>query len=309
MSFTLRVNVGEQCQLECGYCRPSLAKVTAKSARLTPEHYARLAEALVELQPRKLRFTGGEPLLREELAEIVAGFRRWLPAVPLAVTTNGALLPARLPELVSAGLSSATVHVDSLRPERYRELMGGGELSLALEGVAAAKERLGRVKLNVVVQRGRNDDELDDFLDWSEREGVEVRFIELMNTGSAVEFTRAHFLSGAEVVRRLGGRPVPRREPGDPAALFRVPGVTFGVIASDSAPFCGACDRLRLSASGVLRTCLYAPSGLDLGGLLRAGAGKRQLASALRVTLSMKRSHHPSQQVERAPFSMAAVGG
>jgi cyclic pyranopterin phosphate synthase len=256
-----------------------------------------------------VRFTGGEPLLRDDLAEVVAAFRRGLPQVPLAVTTNGAMLPAQLSTLVRAGLTSATVHLDSLWPDRYRALMGGGELSFALRGVAVAKERLGQVKVNVVVQRGRNDDELEDFLEWSAREAVEVRFIELMNTGSATDYTRAHFVPGAEVVQKLKAEPLPRRSPQDPAALYRARGVTFGVIASDTAPFCSACNRLRLSPAGVLRGCLYAPGGFDLGALLRRDAEVRELRSALRLALAAKRSHHPSQPLEREPFSMAAVGG
>jgi cyclic pyranopterin phosphate synthase len=309
VSFTLRVNVGEQCQLDCGYCRPSLAPVTVARERLTAAHYGWLAEALAGLPLGKVRFTGGEPLLRDDLVDIVYAFRRALPQVSLAVTTNGAMLPAQLTRLTRAGLDAATVHLDSLWPERYRALMGGGQLSFALRGVAEAKAQLKQVKVNVVLQRGRNDDELDDFLDWSAREGVEVRFIELMNTGSACEYTRAHFVAGAEVVQRLKAEPVPRRSAHDPAALYRARGVVFGVIASDTAPFCAACDRLRLSPSGLLRGCLYAPPGLDVGAMLRGGASLSQLRSALRVALAEKQSHHPSQALARAPFSMAAVGG
>ncbi|MFZ5442115.1 MAG: GTP 3',8-cyclase MoaA [Myxococcota bacterium] len=309
MSLTLRVNLGEQCQLECGYCLPSCAPVTPKSQRLLPRHYGRIGVALQAFAPKKIRFTGGEPLLHDELVDVVAAFHWALPEVPLAVTTNGALLPARLDALVEAGLSAATVHLDSLQPRRYQLLMGGGDLRLALDGLAAAKAKLRTVKVNVVVQRGLNDDELDAFLDWSVAQHVEVRFIELMNTGSASAFTRTRFLPGSEVVRKLGAQPVPRRSPNDPAALFYARGVTFGVIASDSAPFCGGCDRLRLSPSGVLRGCLYAPHGVDMGAMLRSGARVPQLRSALRLAVAAKRSHHPSLKAERAPFSMAAIGG
>lgn len=309
MALTLRVNVGEQCQLECGYCRPSCASVTPRGARLEPAHYARLGAALAAFPVTTVRFTGGEPLLRDDLESVVSALHQALPTTALAVTTNGALLPGRLTALVRAGLSRVTVHLDSLRADRYRALMGGGELADALAGLAAAKAQLSAVKANVVVQRGLNDDELDDFLAWSAREGIEVRFIELMNTGSAPGFTRAHFVSGGEVARRLGATPLARRNAADPAALFSARGITFGVIASDTAPFCAACDRLRLSAAGLLRGCLYAPGGLDVGAMLRAGVELHALQAALRLALASKQSYHPSTDAQRSAFSMAAIGG
>lgn len=311
--FTLRVNVLEQCQYDCGYCRPGTARVTARADRLKPHEYERLAAQLALFGVRKVRFTGGEPLLRPDILQVIAAFRRALPDAPLAVTTNGQRLCGMLELLRDAGLTGATVHVDSLRPERYLSMMGLGNVGRVLESVARAKSLLETVKLNVVVQRGLNDDELGDFLEWSRDSGVEVRFIEMMNTGSAAGFTRKHFFSGRDIIARLGESapvtPLPRRSLSDPAALYRRAGVTFGVIASDTEPFCGACNRLRLSPDGRLRGCLYEPHGAPLGAAMREGVSDVELASMLRLAISGKRSHHPATFAPREAFSMASVGG
>lgn len=306
--LSLRVSVVSHCQLACPYCRPgTLAPATTRDRLLTPAAYHRLARAL-PYPVGKVRFTGGEPLLRPDFPEIVAAFADALPGCDLAVTTNGQLLTRRLPALHAAGLRRATVHVDSLRPGRYRELMGEGDVHEVLQGALDARACLDQVKLNVVVQRDRNDDELRDFLDWSRRTGVEVRFIELMNTGSAVAYTRRAFVSGREIVRRLGATPLQRRSPGDPASLWRAPdGVVFGVIASDTEPFCEACDRIRVSADGSLRGCLYAQP-VSIARALET-ADDQALARAVHDVIAVKVSHHPLQARDRSPFSMADVGG
>lgn len=315
---TLRVNLLEQCQLACAYCRPGAVRpFTPNDARLTVDEYGLLARAFAGLGVKKVRFTGGEPLLHPDVERIVHVFHQALPGAALAVTTNGLELLPKLEALVAAGLSGATVHLDSLRPGRARELMGGGagvDVGRALAAVEQARGRLATVKVNCVVQRGRNEDELWDFLEHFAPLGVEVRFIELMNTGSAVPYTREAFVSGADIVARVAARgpvsSIPRRSPADPAALFRThTGVVFGVIASDTAPFCEACDRLRLSPSGRLRGCLYESEGLDLRALIRGGASPDALSSVVRAGLTAKVSHHPRSTLAGVPFSMSEVGG
>jgi cyclic pyranopterin phosphate synthase len=311
---TLRVNLLEQCQLRCGYCLPGTVKpFTSPRHRLSVAEYSRIATCFQGLGLRKVRFTGGEPLLHPHLPGIVAAFRAALPQVRLAVTTNGLRLGARLDELVDAGLQGATVHLDSLRPARYRELMGEGDPAAALAAVVKARARLETVKLNCVVQRDRNVDELWHFLELSRELGVEVRFIELMNTGSAVLYTRKAFVSGAEIVRHVARHepvaPLPRRHPADPSALYRTAsGITFGVIASDTAPFCSDCDRLRLTPDGRLRGCLYEAGGLPLAEALR-GANTAVGTALVAQALRSKRSHHPSALAPRVPFSMSEAGG
>ena len=312
---TLRVSLLEQCQLRCDYCRPGAVRpFTPNASRLTVDEYSRLARAFSGLGVRTVRFTGGEPLLHPEVERIVRAFHDALPQAALAVTTNGLHLLAKLDAMVDAGLTGATVHLDSLQPERARALMGETDVQVALEAVSRAHSRLPVVKVNCVVQRGRNEDELWDFLEHFSRLGVEVRFIELMNTGSAVLSTRKAFVSGADIIARIAERgPVSsltRRNAADPAALFRThTGITFGVIASDTAPFCDACDRLRLSPDGRLRGCLYEAGGVDLRGPLRDGASDDVLAALVRATHAAKTSHHPSRALPGHAFSMSEVGG
>ncbi len=313
-TWTLRVSVLDRCQYRCPYCRPgAVAPYVEPATRLTAEDYAALAPLFARRGVTKVRFTGGEPLLRRDLPEIVAAFRRGAPEATLALTTNGQHLAERLPALAEAGVTRATVHVDSLRPERYRALMGDGDVRDVLAATLAARDLLDEVKLNVVVQRGRNDDELSDFLGWSRATGVEVRFIELMNTGSAADYTRSVFMTGQEIANALaaagGAAPVPRREASAPAARFRADdGLEFGIIASDTQPFCEDCNRMRLSADGRLLGCLYEAGGLDLRASLAAG-DQAELAARLGQAFADKRSHHPDVDVERVPFSMAQTGG
>lgn len=311
---TLRLSVIDRCSYRCGYCRPGLlTPFVDRGAWLSPADYARLAPAFAELGVDKVRFTGGEPLLRTDLEDVVAAVRAGLPRADLAVTTNGLLLSSRLRALARAGLSRVTVHVDTLDPARYRALMGDGDVARVLAGVLDAREVLAEVKLNVVVQRGRNDHELLDFLGWSRAHRVEVRFIELMNTGSSTDYARESFISGREIVAsvraRVGARPLVRLRPSDPASRFVTDdGVVFGVIASDTEPFCDACNRLRLTVDGRLRGCLYESAGVPLRDAVRT-LDHAQLSALVRDAAAQKRSHHPSRARRLRPFSMSERGG
>lgn len=312
--LTLRVSLLDRCQYQCPYCRPgTLEPFFDPSVLLPASAYARLAPIFVEMGVRKVRFTGGEPLLRRDVVDVIGAFARASAELDLALTTNGQLLPGRARELAAAGLARATVHVDSLRPDRYRELMGRGDVAAILEGALAARAELAEVKLNAVIQRGRNDDEILDFIEYSAKNRIEVRFIELMNTGSAVDYTREVFFSGREIVdvvrRAHGVTPAPRRHASDPAALWTTDhGVTFGVIASDTEPFCSACDRLRLTADGDLRGCLYQGSGEPLRDVVASGSDE-ELRAAVRRAIQGKRSFHPAVAPRRLLFSMARTGG
>ncbi len=314
-TFALRVSLLEQCPYRCAYCLPgSVTPPTARARWLGAEEHLRLARVFAAAGVEKVRFTGGEPLVRADVAEVIAAWRDAAPDVLRALTTNGQRLGARVAALHEAGLQRLTVHLDTLRPQRYRALMGDGDPAAILADAAWAQARFPEVKLNVVVQRDRNDDELLDFLRLSAETGIEVRFIELMDTGSARAYTRVALVTGAEIVARIAARagatPVPRRRASDPAALYRTDaGVTFGVIASDTEPFCADCDRLRLTADGRLRGCLYEAGGVPVGDALKAGAGDAELAALVAGAIAGKRSHHPRVATGLAPFSMADVGG
>jgi cyclic pyranopterin phosphate synthase len=317
--YSLRVSVLDQCDLRCGYCQPgSVQGHTARKRWLRPVDYARLAPLFFERGVRKVRFTGGEPLLREDLPEVVRAFHDAKPEAELALTTNGTRLAERASELAGAGLKKLTVHLDTLRPDRYRALMRapeGATPQALLRTMERARVYFPSLKINCVVQRGENDDELRDFLDMSRDTGIEVRFIEQMNTGSAEGYVQRTFVSGGEILARIEENSAaslrPRRHEGDPATLHHDAraDVVFGIIASDTQPFCDACDRLRLTADGRLRGCLYESGGIPLGDVLAADAAARQVEALIDVALADKRSHHPLVAPDRAPFSMADVGG
>jgi cyclic pyranopterin phosphate synthase len=314
--YSLRVSVLEQCQLDCGYCRPgSTTSPTERSRWLTVSDHARVAPLLLQHGVRRVRFTGGEPTLRADLVDIVGAWSQAVRAagleVPLGLTTNGLRVGPLLEPLRAAGLDGVTIHLDTLRADRIEALMGNGaRVDVALAAIETARACGLLVKLNMVVQRGRNDDELRDVVDVGQRLGAEVRFIEQMNTGSASAYVASTFISGAAIVQQLRATPRGRRHDSDPAALFvDDAGRTFGVIASDTEPFCNACDRLRLTADGRVRGCLYEAGGVPLGAALRDGADDDTLGALVEKALDGKRSHHPSLAEARVPFSMADIGG
>ena len=315
-AYSLRVSVLEQCQLDCRYCRPgSTTSSTEKARWLSAAEHGALARAFVARGVKKVRFTGGEPTLRQDLVQIVGAWHDAAPDVALALTTNGLRLTPLLPALWEAGLRGVTIHLDTLRPERVVDLMGeGASVDGALAAVQQARALGFAVKLNAVVQRGRNDDELVAMLSTGRDLGVEVRFIEQMNTGSAAGYVKETFLAGRDIVGIVaaarGARRLERRHRSDPAALYSTDdGVVFGVIASDTEPFCADCDRLRLSADGRVRGCLYQAGGLPLGAALRAGVDDDGLLALLDSALDDKQSHHPLVPRPRTPFSMADIGG
>jgi cyclic pyranopterin phosphate synthase len=265
------VSVLDACNLRCTYCAPgTVTTPTPKPRWLSAMEHAALAPHFAAIGVRKVRFTGGEPLLREDLVDVVAAWRRALPDAELAVTTNATRLLAQASMLRAAGIDRVTVHLDTLRRERYEALMGRGSPEQVQEAVAVAVRTFDEVKLNVV----------DDV-----------------------------FMPGREVIARLGARPVPRRHASDPAALFVKDDVVFGLIASDTEPFCGACDRLRLTADGRLRGCLYESGGVPLGAAIRDGVDVMTLRRLVEDKVAAKRSFHPLTLSERVPFSMADIGG
>lgn len=287
---------------------PSLNPPIPQKNWMTLLHYEDFAAAVTAFDISKIRFTGGEPLLRRELASIIKIFATHLPNRTLAVTTNGLLFRRCGDKLVGAGLNHITFHLDTLKAERYPEIMGSGTPEQVFTAIGYAQSLGLRPKVNVVVQNGVNTDELADFLHWSHKEGVQVRFIELMNTGSARGFVAKHFISGQNILSILQERfsidSVGRHDPHAAAEEFMVKelGVTFGLIASDTRPFCHSCNRLRLSVTGQLRGCLYEPAPAPLG--FHNGFLPEQVLHKLQS----KKSFHPST-LQNADFSMSQIGG
>ncbi len=290
---SLRVSVTDRCNLRCRYCMPEDDYVwLPRTSLLTFEEIARLTRVFTDLGVSKVRLTGGEPLLRHELPALVRLLRQNQGVHDLALTTNGVLLAKHAAPLRAAGLARVTVSLDTLRPERMQEFAKSAHHADVLAGIAAARAAgFERVKLNTVVVRGFNDDEIVDLIEFGRAHAVEVRFIEYMDVGGATHWTPDQVVSQREMLERLTARygPItPVRDDADPRApaeRFRLPdGLTFGVIASVTAPFCANCDRSRLTADGTWFLCLYAERGVDLREPLRAGASDDDLRALITAT-------------------------
>ena len=285
---SLRVSVTDRCNLRCNYCMPQEEYVwLPRQELLTFEEIARLVEVFTSLGVEDVRLTGGEPLLRRDLPQLV----RMLAANPrirdLALTTNGVLFAEQGEALRAAGLHRVTLSLDTLRPERFAALTGRDTHAQVLAGIAAAR-RLGfpKLKLDTVVLRGVNDDELADLIEYGRGLEAEVRFIEYMDVGGATQWSLEKVFTRAEMLDQLGkryGTITPLNENSSaPAERFRLPdGTVFGIIASTTTPFCRSCDRSRLTADGFWYLCLYAQAGIDLRQMLRAGAAAEELAARI----------------------------
>ena len=285
----LRLSVTDRCNLRCQYCMPEADYAwLPRTDVLTFEEIDRLVGVFVSLGVDKLRLTGGEPLLRTHLPTLVRSLRAH-PVRELAMTTNGILLAPFADELKSAGLGRVTVSLDTLRPERFRQMTRQDELARTLTGIDAAVRTFPAVKIDTVVIRGVNDDEVVDLLRFARGQGAELRYIEYMDVGGATGWTAAQVVSRAEILERIvdafGPVETADKEHAAPADRFLLSdGTPFGVIASTTTPFCRDCDRARLTADGVLYTCLYATRGLDLRAPLRDGASDDAIATLIRDT-------------------------
>jgi cyclic pyranopterin phosphate synthase len=290
----LRISVIDRCNFRCPYCMP--AEVFGEGHRFLPRSHwltageiKRVAGLFLKLGVNKLRITGGEPLLRRDVDDIVAGLARLDGLEDLALTTNGTRLAERARELKQAGLKRVTVSFDSLDPDVFREMNGGrGDVATVLEGIEAAiAAGFAPIKLNVMVQRGRNDHTVLDLVEHFRGSGVIVRFIEYMDVGTLNDWKPDQVVSSKALLDMISARwpvePLVRNYRGEVAQryAFKDGRGEIGFISSVSEPFCGDCHRARLSAEGRVYTCLFANDGTDLRAPLRAGASDADLVGLL----------------------------
>jgi cyclic pyranopterin phosphate synthase len=285
---SLRVSVTDRCNMRCRYCMPEREYVwLPRESILTFEEIDRLVGIFTQLGVTKLRLTGGEPLLRQDLHLLVGRLRQHSALRDIALTTNGILLERHARALHAAGLDRVTVSLDTLRAERMQDFARSARHADILHGIeTACRAGFETVKLNVVVIRGYNDDELVDLVEFGRSHGVEVRFIEYMDVGGATEWSLEQVVSREEILGLLSQQYGPITSSGEggpaPAERFRLPdGTSFGVIASTTAPFCRTCDRARLTADGTWLLCLYGETGLDLREALRLGCSDQEIAARI----------------------------
>ncbi len=281
---SLRISVTDRCNLRCLYCMPEEEYVwLPREHLLTFEEIACLAGIFSELGVDKLRLTGGEPLLRHNLPELVRQLTAQQALSEIALTTNGLLLAEQAAALRAAGLHRVNISLDTLRPERFLQMARRAELHTVFAGLEAAhRAGFSGTKLDAVIIRGQNDDEIVPLIEFSQKNRVELRFLEYMDVGGATGWSARLVVSRAEMleaIRAAFGAIEPLGDQGSaPAERFRLSnGVTFGIVASTTTPFCGACDRSRLTADGVWFLCLYATQGLNLRDPLRRGATRDDL--------------------------------
>jgi len=318
---SLRISVTDRCNLRCLYCMPDGTIPWFQKQRiLTFEEIGRVASILSSLGVRELRLTGGEPLMRRDLPVLARMLMRIEGIDDLAVTTNGLLLDQMAGPLVEAGVRRFNVHLDSLEPAGFERVSRRGGLDRVLSGLEEL-ERLKAtpVKINVVLLRGVNEDQIPRFVDLAMRRPYQVRFIELMPLGGGEPFETDRLVPGLEVKRRVEAIhpliPVGRDRPSAPANVYRVAGGAgdIGFINPVTEPFCADCDRIRLTADGRIRTCLFSRGETDIAGLLRGGSPDERIADALTAAVAGKEAGgcldlHQFYR-DRLPRKMWQIGG
>ncbi len=314
----LRLSVTDLCNLRCRYCMPDGVEKLEREAVLSHEEFLRLAALFAQCGIDTVRVTGGEPLVRKNLAQLVAGLKE-IPGIRrVTMTTNAVLLADQLPALLDAGLDSVNISLDTLRPEVFRQITARDDFAAVEAGLRAALESGLPVKLNCVPQAGVNEAELEDLAALAKDHPLQVRFIEMMPIGYGAAMP---CISGPELRQRFARRwadlaPLPAEQGcalGDgPAVYYTVPGWqgSIGFIAAVHGKFCASCNRVRLTSQGFLRPCLASETGCDLRALLRSGATDQELLTAIRETIwSKPREHHFEDRSMPATRGMYRIGG
>ncbi len=315
----LRVSVTDKCNLRCIYCMPEGGLPWLQRAEiLSYEEIAEIVRAGASIGVRTIRLTGGEPLVRRNLSRLVTAIASVPGIDDIALSTNALLLEAQLDELVAAGLRRVNISLDTLRADRFEAIARRPGLEAVLRAIdAAVKAGLTPVKINCVVMRGKNDDELSDFAELTRERAIFVRFIELMPVHENLGLQRDAYVSSDEILERISaiGELQPVLGPGGngPARYFALPGAAgaIGVISPLSHDYCERCNRVRLTADGRLRLCLFGDHAFDLRSPLRKGATKDELASLLRSAMLIKPERHHLRLGEAASRMRAfsEIGG
>jgi len=298
----LRVSLTDRCNFRCFYCLPhGEPPIAPKEQMLSYEEIEYVCEIFVSLGIEKIRMTGGEPMLRRDIETIIRKLAKLKPELhDLALTTNGYFLPERAQSLKNAGLDRVTISLDSLKRDVFKRMTGVDVLDKVLTGIEAAKNAgLEPIKINAVIVRGHNEDEVADFAAFARDYDVKMRFIEFMPLDSGHEWSRADVVSGKEIHDRISERfplvGLEVKRGSETSSRFRfADGAAgeIGIIAPVTEPFCGACSRIRLTADGQIRTCLFSTVEYSLRDVVRSGASRAEIVDYIRSVILKKEPRH-----------------
>lgn len=306
----LRISVTDLCNLRCQYCMPQggVCKLEHSDV-LTIEEFYEIASAFVSLGVKKIRITGGEPLVKSGIVELVEKISR-LDIEDLAMTTNGLLLPKYAESLKKAGLNRVNISLDTLDPKKYSEITRGGDLLKVLEGIEKAKQvGLVPIKINTVLIGDFNVDEIENFVYITKEEEIDVRFIELMPIGEASDWAKEKFVSNNIILDRVPELVKTNAlDPSSPAVYYKIPGGKgkVGIINPISCKFCDACNRVRLTSTGKLKLCLHSDDEIDLKEVIRSGG---DLIAAIKQSILQKPEEHHLEEGQFIKRNMNEIGG
>ncbi|MEN8256487.1 MAG: GTP 3',8-cyclase MoaA [Thermodesulfobacteriota bacterium] len=312
----LRVSLTDQCNLRCVYCTPAPLSKLNHGELLTYEELLRVINICVDLGIKKVRLTGGEPLVRKNIGSFIEGLSRISGLEDIRLTTNGVYLEKYGDLLYNAGVRKLNISLDTLKPERFKKITGVDCFKKVWSGIEMACDKgFSPVKLNMVAMRGINDDELVDFARLSLERALQVRYIEFMPIGNSAVWGKEKYIPSAEIIDKLKVlgelEPVGQRQMDGPAKVYKIPGSkgSIGFISPLSHKFCEKCNRLRLTSEGKLRSCLLSDKESDLKELLRSGASDEQIAELVVQTIVAKPQGHKVVEGENCHGRMSRIGG
>lgn len=307
----LRISLTDRCNLRCLYCMPEkgISDIVPHEELLSLEEIYELTKAFVELGIDKIRFTGGEPLVRKNMVDLISKTSKLEGVKDISITTNGQLLKSMAKSLKEAGLNRVNISLDTLDPKKFSDITRGGSLASVFEGIdEAIKVGLTPIKINTVLMGGFNDMEIRDLVALTKR-GIDVRFIELMPIGEAVSFAKEKFISNDIILQTLSELvPVEREDIASPAVYYQLPGATgkVGIINPISCKFCDNCNRIRLTSTGMLKLCLHSNKEIDLKSALR---NKEDIKSIITNVIGTKEESHHLENEDYITRNMNQIGG
>ena len=307
----LRISLTDRCNLRCEYCMPEKGvKKVSHNDILTLEEMYEIIKVFVDLGINKIRFTGGEPLVRLGAVDLISKISKLEGVNEIAMTTNGTLLETYADDLKKAGLTRVNISLDTLNMEKYRRITRGGDLNKALNGIKAAREAgLTPIKINTVLIGGFNEDEIPDLVNLTMGHQMDIRFIELMPIGEAVGFAKDKFISNSRVLETVPNLiSVEAEDRSSPARYFRLPGAKgkVGIINPISCKFCSNCNRVRLTSTGKLKSCLHSNREIELRDAIR---NKEDIGSIIKEAIYSKEKEHHLENDEFITRNMNQIGG